>query len=72
MIRSQRRFFIKEIETAKVYNKETGELVENSIDMIRLPIGQWEDIFSAFQLENPREIPKKIILHTTKEIIEKK
>lgn len=27
MIRGQRRFFIKEIEAVKIYNKETGELL---------------------------------------------
>jgi hypothetical protein len=27
MIRGQRRFFIKEIEAVKIYDKETGELL---------------------------------------------
>lgn len=27
MIRGQRRFFIKEIEAVRIYNKETGEIL---------------------------------------------
>lgn len=43
MIRGQRRFFIKEIETAKIYDKATGKLVGNLVGLKSLPIGQWEE-----------------------------